>query len=171
MKADLDKNSIVGSHQVIAVNGEAGGIALHSRIFPHRWHAHIVLLSLDTVQFAEYVTANLKLNAIRNNRDTSPAAAASWIRHTIATSLRSKKPYQVNLLLAGYDTARNTSHLYWMDYLGTKVEVPYACHGYASYFCLSLLDKYHDPEAGWEEAMEILKRCIDELQKRMIVDL
>ena len=95
----------------------------------------------DTVQFAEYVERNIRLYQIRNLYPLRPSAAASWIRKAIADSLRSRKPYSVNLLLGGYDTATFEPHLYWMDYLGTMTEVPFAAHGYGAYFALSLLDR------------------------------
>ena len=95
----------------------------------------------DTVQFAEYVERNIRLYQIRNLYPLRPAAAASWIRRALAESLRSRKPYSVNLLLGGYDTATHDPHLYWIDYLGTMAEVPFAAHGYGSYFALSLLDR------------------------------
>ena len=57
----------------------------------------------------------------------------------------------MNLLLAGIDPAEAPVHapdapkgrpsLYWIDYLGTMAEVPFAAHGYGSYFVLSLLDR------------------------------
>ncbi|KAJ3505744.1 hypothetical protein NMY22_g17475 [Coprinellus aureogranulatus] len=78
-------------------------------------------------------------------------------------------PYSVNLLLGGYDTASHDPHLYWIDYLGTISEVPFAAHGYGSYFALSLLDRYHNPEASLQEGLETLKRCIDEVAKRLVV--
>ncbi|KAG1835468.1 nucleophile aminohydrolase [Suillus variegatus] len=111
----------------------------------------------DTVQFAEFVERNIP-------------AAASWIRRSLAESLRSRNPYSVNLLLGGYDTSSHTPNLYWIDYLGTVVEVPFAAHGYGSYFALSLLDRYHDPEASLEEGLANLKRCIDEVAKRLVVN-
>lgn len=95
----------------------------------------------DTVQFAEYIERNIRLYQIRNLYPLRPASAASWIRRSLADSLRSRKPYSVNLLLGGYDTNAYTPHLYWMDYLGTLAEVPFAAHGYGSYFALSLLDR------------------------------
>jgi 20S proteasome subunit beta 4 len=84
--------------------------------------------------------------------------------------LRSRNPYNVNLLVGGYDTTERCPHLYWLDYLGTLTEVPFAAHGYGSYFALSLLDRYHDPEASLEEGLATLKRCIDEVSKRLVVD-
>jgi 20S proteasome alpha/beta subunit len=38
--------------------------------------------------------------------------------------------------------AEKQPKLYWMDYLGTQSDVPFAAHGYGSYFALSLLDRY-----------------------------
>jgi 20S proteasome subunit beta 4 len=47
----------------------------------------------------------------------------------------------VNLLLGGYDISTKSPNLYWMDYLGTLAEVPFAAQGYGSYFVLSLFDR------------------------------
>ena len=95
----------------------------------------------DTIQFAEFVERNIRLYQIRHLYPLRPSAAASWIRRSLAESLRSRHPYAVNLLVGGYDLAEHTPNLYWIDYLGTVVEVPFAAHGYGSYFALSLLDK------------------------------
>ncbi|KAF9010052.1 20S proteasome subunit [Cyathus striatus] len=147
MKIDEDKIKSLSPHLLMAYSGEPG----------------------DTVQFAEYVERNIRLYQIRNLYPLRPSAAASWIRRQLAESLRSRKPYSVNLLLGGYDTASHDPHLYWIDYLGTMTEVPFAAHGYGAYFGLSLLDRYHDPEAPLEEGLETLKRCIDEVSKRLVV--
>jgi len=148
MKEDEDKIKELGPHLLMAYSGEPG----------------------DTVQFAEYIERNIRLSHIRANFPLRPAAAASWIRRALADSLRSRKPYAVNLLLGGYDAASHTPGLWWIDYLGTLVEVPFAAHGYGSYFCLSLLDKYHNPEADVEEGLATLRRCLDEVSKRLVVD-
>lgn len=115
------------------------------------------------------------------------------MRRALADSIRSRRPYAVNVLLGGYDEASSTPHLYWIDYLGTMAEVPYAAHGYGAYFALSTLDRfvisyplsdtrlkivflialikyrYHDPAAPLEEGLEVLKRCIDEIKHRMAI--
>jgi len=147
MKGDEDKVKILGSHLAMAYSGEPG----------------------DTVQFAEYVERNLRLQQMRNNHPLRPQAAASWVRRSIADSLRSRSPYAVNILLGGYDIATKEGKLYWMDYLGTQSDVPFAAHGYGSYFALSLLDRYHNPNADLEEGLEVLKRCIREVQTRLVV--
>ncbi|KAM5539755.1 hypothetical protein V8D89_006568 [Ganoderma adspersum] len=147
MKVDEDKIKVLSPHLLMAYSGEPG----------------------DTVQFAEYIERNIRLYQIRNTYALRPPSAASWIRRALADSLRSRKPYAVNLLVGGYDTSTHNPHLYWIDYLGTMSEVPFAAHGYGAYFALSLLDRYHDPEASVEEGLAILRRCLDEVAKRLVV--
>ncbi|KAI0357907.1 N-terminal nucleophile aminohydrolase [Trametes cingulata] len=147
MKVDEDKIKVLSPHLLMAFSGEPG----------------------DTVQFAEYIERNIRLYQIRNTYALRPPSAASWIRRALADSLRSRRPYAVNLLVGGYDTSTHTPHLYWVDYLGTMTEVPFAAHGYGAYFALSLLDRYHDPEAPLEEGLATLRRCLDEVAKRLVV--
>ena len=70
---------------------------------------------------------------MRNETDLSPSALAHFVRGELATSLRSRKPYNVNLLLGGVDPITHKPSLYWLDYLASLAEVPYAAHGYAQY--------------------------------------
>ncbi|PFH53493.1 hypothetical protein AMATHDRAFT_137272 [Amanita thiersii Skay4041] len=147
MKVDADKIKVLSPHLLMSYSGEPG----------------------DTIQFAEYVERNIRLYQIRNLYALTPSAAASWIRRSLAESLRSRNPYAVNLLVGGYDTTSHQPHLYWIDYLGTMTEIPFGAHGYGSYFALSLLDRYHDPEASLEEGLSTLKRCINEVAKRLVV--
>ncbi|KAA1475230.1 20S proteasome subunit [Dentipellis sp. KUC8613] len=147
MKVDEDKIKTLSPHLLMAYSGEPG----------------------DTVHFAEYVERNMRLYHIRNLYPLRPQSAASWIRRELATSLRSRHPYAVNLLVGGYDTADEKPHLYWIDYLGTQARVPFAAHGYGSYFALSTLDRYHNPEGTLEEGLLTLRRAIDETSKRLVV--
>ena len=159
MKSDEDKTKILGPNLVMAYSGEPG----------------------DTVQFAEYVERNLRLYQMRYVHPLRPPSAASWIRRSLADSLRSRHPYSVNLLLGGIDLGETPVHapdgpkgrpsLYWIDYLGTIAEVPFAAHGYGSYFVLSLFDRYHNPKADFQEGLDTLRRAIAEIQKRLIVGL
>jgi 20S proteasome subunit beta 4 len=70
---------------------------------------------------------------MRNEADLSPSALAHFVRGQLAGSLRSRKPYQVNLLLGGVDPITHKPSLYWLDYLASLAPVPYAAHGYAQY--------------------------------------
>ncbi|KAI0037003.1 20S proteasome subunit [Vararia minispora EC-137] len=147
MKVDEDKIKTLSPHLLMAYSGEPG----------------------DTVQFAEYIERNIRLYHIRNFHPLRPQSAAAWVRRSLAQSLRSRSPYTVNLLLGGYDVASDAPHLYWIDYLGTQAAVPFASHGYGSYFALSLLDRYHNPDGTLEEGLATLRRVIDETAKRLVV--
>jgi 20S proteasome subunit beta 4 len=147
MKTDEDKIKTLSPHLLMAYSGEPG----------------------DTLQFAEYISRNLRLYQMRHLHALRPRAAAAWIRRALAEALRSRRPYAVNLLVGGYDTAARTPALFWVDYLGTLVEVPFGAHGHGAYFALSLLDRYHDPGATLEEGLAVLRRCVDEVAKRLVV--
>ena len=86
-----------------------------------------------TVQFAEYIQVNAQLYSMRNECDLSPSGLAHFVRGELASSLRSRKPYNVNLLLGGVDPITHKPSLYWLDYLAALAPLPYAAHGYAQY--------------------------------------
>ncbi|KAJ1020441.1 probable multicatalytic endopeptidase complex chain PRE1 [Ustilago sp. UG-2017a] len=149
MKSDVDKQKVLSDHLVMTFSGEPG----------------------DTLQFSEWIERNSRLYSIRNHVELRPKSAASWIRKELAESLRSRNAYQVNLLLGGFDLPSSEPALYWIDYLGTLATVPFAAHGYGAFFAMSTLDRYHRPDMSLEEGLDLLRRCINELKQRFIVDL
>lgn len=167
LKATDDKTRALSDHTLLAYSGEAG----------------------DTVQFAEFIQANIALYRVRNSHTLSPSAIAHFTRSELARALRSRNPYTVNSLLGGVDvpvTASFTNaegseeptvsvgkpvpELYWIDYLASLVKLPYAAHGYAQYYCLSILDKHHHPDMNLEAGLKLLQMCADELRRRLPVD-
>lgn len=118
VKHDLNKMYKLSDNLIMAVCGEPG----------------------DTTQFAEYIEKNMQLYKMRNGFDLSPAAAANYIQRTLADHLRSRSPYQVNVLLSGYD-AEKGPELFYIDYLATMSKLPYAMHGYGGFFTTSILDR------------------------------
>jgi 20S proteasome subunit beta 4 len=149
MKHDEEKFVSLSDNLLMAVTGEAG----------------------DTAQFSEYIAKNVQLYKMRNDYELSPKAAAHFTRRNLAEYLRSRSPYQCNLLLAGYDKGTGASHLFYMDYLATLVELPYCAHGYGGYFTLSTMDAYYKEDLKPEQGLELLKKCIAEISKRLIVNL
>lgn len=88
---------------------------------------------MAAVQFAEYIQRNAQLYSMRNETELSPSGLAHFVRGELASSLRSRHPYNVNLLMGGVDPITGKPSLYWLDYLAALAEVPYAAHGYAQY--------------------------------------
>eukprot|EP00128_Syssomonas_multiformis_P017038 Colp12_sorted_trinity150504_noHs@4543 len=148
MKTDSDKMFQLSKRMVMVSSGEPG----------------------DNVQFPEYIEKNIKLYEMKNGISMSTHAAANYTRGELASSLRSRDAYAVNLLLGGFDNDVGPS-LYWLDYLGALVKVPFAAHGYGSYFTLSVLDRHYKQGLSLEEGKEVLRKAISELQKRFMVNL
>jgi 20S proteasome subunit beta 4 len=118
----------------------------------------------DKVQFAEYIQRNLQLYKMVNGYDLSTHAAVNYTRRELAQSLRSRQPYAVNMLVAGYDNDVGPS-LFFLDYLASCVKVPFGIHGYGSYFGLSICDKYYKKDCTEAEALSLLNKIIAEVNK------
>mmetsp|Transcript_2331 Transcript_2331/g.3155 ORF Transcript_2331/g.3155 Transcript_2331/m.3155 type:complete len:196 (-) Transcript_2331:132-719(-) len=146
-KTDEDKILQLDSHKLLACSGPTG----------------------DRYQFCEFVQKNLHLHEMRTDVRMGTKAAAAWTRNELATALR-KGPYQVNLLLAGYDKGSGPS-LFFMDYMASMAEVPFGAHGYASNFVLSTMDRYWKKGMTLAEGKDVLKKCLHEIRTRFLVSL
>ena len=49
-------------------------------------------------------------------------------------------------------------------------EVKYGAHGYGSYFTLSILDKHYKDGMNLNEALVVLRMCVAEIQKRLLLN-
>ncbi|ORX74260.1 proteasome beta 2 subunit [Linderina pennispora] len=125
----------------------------------------------DTDSYAEYIQGNAKLYSVRNARDLSVGETANFIRGELARALRSRNPFQVNLLVAGYDKEKKEAALYWIDYLAAMAKVPYGAHGYCSYFLYSVMDREYTEDITLEQALDIVKKCIAVIKTRFMIDL
>jgi 20S proteasome subunit beta 4 len=131
----------------------------------------------------EYIEKNINLYKLRTGIALSTRAAANFTRYVLLallirayTLLRAQlakflreSPYNVNLLIAGYEEMTGPS-LYFMDYLASIHEIPRAAHGYAAHFTLGLLDRYYKKDLTEEEGMKIIYMCIEELKTRFLVN-
>lgn len=146
LKSDDVKVATCNSSTAIAFSGEPG----------------------DSTNFIEYIRANVQLYGFRHNTELSTTAVASFARQELAKSLRSRKPYQVNIFVAGVGAGKPELHS--IDYLGTDVPLPYAAHGYAQYYVLSTLDRWWKPDLSLEQGLEVVGKCLNELKLRLPID-
>jgi len=121
----------------------------------------------DRTQFCEYIQKNIILSNLRTGLKMSTHAAAYFTRRELATALRSRGSYQVNLLLAGCD--QDGPSLYHMDYFATLQKTNFGVHGYGSNFTLSIFDKEWKEGMSLAEGMEIIRKCIVELKMRFLI--
>jgi 20S proteasome subunit beta 4 len=145
MKTDEDKVVPVDSHKLFAISGEAG----------------------DRVNFCDYIVANARLYALRNGQALSTKAVANYTRGELAKALR-QSPYNTNLLMAGFDAGVGPS-LFWCDYLATLHAMNVCGTGYGSYFVLSMFDREWRPEMTEAEALDLMRRGVEEVKKRLVV--
>jgi len=141
----------------------------------------------DMVNFTEYISKNIQLYELSNDgTKLSVHAQANFARGELAKAIR-KGPYQVNVLIGGYDTKKKTagkksktkedggngSVLYYLDYMGTLQKVKYGAQGYAAYFTLSIMDSEYPAtteQCTEADAIKIVENCITELGKRFMMD-
>ena len=151
----------------------------------------------DSVQFSEYVQANVKLYGILNDVELSPSEAAFFTRREISEALRTRVSWSgregargtlelwnmhtntlgvqnaksVNVLVGGYDKAQNSASLYWIDYLGNVAKVQHGAHGYTAYYISSIMDRQYKEDLTREEGIQIMKKCIGEIRSRFVANL
>ena len=121
----------------------------------------------DRVHFLEYVEKNVVLYGLRAGHTLSTHATAQFTRNELAEALR-KGPYQVNLLIAGFDAGVGPS-LYFLDYLGALHRVNTGAHGYASYFALSLFDRFYHKDCTLDEGLAVISQVLSELRLRFLL--
>eukprot|EP01156_Anaeramoeba_ignava_P003920 Anaeramoba_ignava/a225519_114.p1 GENE.a225519_114~~a225519_114.p1 ORF type:complete len:214 (+),score=47.93 a225519_114:56-697(+) len=144
MKDDFDKLVELDGHKIMARGGEIG----------------------DGDQFCELISRYVSLYKFNHDIELTTDETAHLIRKELANGIRSD-PYFVNSLLGGFDTDKG--FLYYLDYLGSLQEIKYGAHGYAAYFVSSILDKFYKPDLNQDQAIELIIRCIDELDRRFII--
>jgi len=123
----------------------------------------------DRVHFCEYIEKNVALYGLRQGILLSTHATAQFTRNELAEAIR-KGPYQVNLLIAGYDQGVGPS-LYFLDYLGSMHRVRVGAHGYASYFALSIFDRYYHHDCSVEEGIDTIQKVLQELRGRFLLKI
>merc|ERR1711957_252140 len=94
--------------------------------------------------------------------------AANFARNQLAQALR-KGSYQVDLLIAGVD--EDGPQLYFMDYLASCEKVNKGAQGYGAMFTFGLMDRYYKEDMNLDEAKDLIRMCIKELETRFLVDL
>lgn len=122
----------------------------------------------DRSHFGEYLKRNLILYKFRHEYGLSVHATANFIRGEVAKSIRSN-PYQVNFLLGGVDSTGPS--LYYIDYLGSMAKPQFGAHGHASNFVLSIMDRFFMENMNLDEAKDLIKKCIAELNTRFMISI
>ena len=115
-----------------------------------------------------YVSKNINLYSLANDgTKLSTHAQANFARGELAAALR-RGPYQVNIMLGGYDDQAGAS-LYYLDYMGTLHKVNHGAQGYAAHFVSSIFDKEYNDTLTEEQGLKVIEYCIQEIQTRFLI--
>lgn len=146
LKNDEDKIMQMNSSKVCAASGE----------------------QTERYQFTNYIMRNLNLMEMQTGFEPGVEQTAQYMRSEMAEALR-RAPYQVNLLLGGYDKVEDEAQMYYLDYLGCLQRVSKGAHGYAAYFVNSVLDNNFQQDMTLDQGIAAMKKCIEELRTRFIM--
>ncbi|XP_030555220.1 probable proteasome subunit beta type-2 [Drosophila novamexicana] len=124
----------------------------------------------DTLQFTDYIAKHLQLYKISNNYHLTPRGTAHFTRKNLADYIRTNTRYQVSMLMAGYDVIEGPD-LHYIDSYGAGMPINHAGHGLGSLFCGSIFQRYWTEGLKPTQAYDILKMCVAEIQKRLIINL
>lgn len=144
---DADKIMELDSHKLLGLGGD----------------------SADCVQEPEFFQKNINLNFYKNGVPLSTHAVANYMRGEKSAKLR-KGMALVDMLLAGYDEGVGPS-LYFIDYLASMQQLKKGCHGYAAFFCNSLLDFHWKPDMTIDEGLALMQLCAAEMKRRFAINM
>jgi len=144
---NMDKIMEVDSHKLLGVGGDAA----------------------DIVNEPEFFKKNIMLNYFRNGVPMSTHAVAHYMRGEKSAKLR-KGMAVVDMLLGGYDEPEGPS-LYFIDYLASMQKLDKGAHGYAGFFCNSLLDAHWKPGMSIDEGLKLMGLCAAEMKTRFAINM
>ena len=61
--------------------------------------------------------------------------------------------------------------LYFVDYLGAMHKVNVGAHGYASYFAMSLFDRFYHRDCSLDEGLDVINKVLEELRTRFLLKI
>lgn len=118
--------------------------------------------------FTKLIKSNVNLNYYKHDYHMKTKEIANFTRNTVWESLRSRNPYQVASIIAGFDEEPS---LYLMEQLGGMEKVTKGAIGYCSHFLLGLMDSCYKKDFNLEEGKDCIRKCIKELKTRFLVNL
>ncbi|XP_064556259.1 probable proteasome subunit beta type-2 [Drosophila montana] len=124
----------------------------------------------DTLHFADFIATNISLYEIRNGYDMDTPTVVHFTRNHILDNIRNKVSSRVAMLLAGYDSEFGPN-LCFIDAQGTTMPLNYSGHGLGHPICTSIFHMMWKPDLTFQEGCDIVRRCVVEIQNRLVINL
>lgn len=142
------------------------------KIYPLTTHVAMAITgeSGDVDQFTKFVQCNFELEKFRDDGwEVSLKRAWNWISWQLAQDVRSRSPSQVFPIVGGYCYQEKRCQLFWMDYLGSVIEVTYGANGFGEAMATGFLDRHHRSNMTKEQAIECVKGALDAITTRSMI--
>merc|ERR1712025_656069 len=108
------------------------------------------------------ITESIKYNALAQLVPINSFTVSNFIQHVVHSNLR-RNPGETALMVMD-----NNNELYAIDHYGARFHSNYICLGVSSYFLYGLLDNEYSENMSLEQAINLLKKCIDCLRERVV---
>ncbi len=116
----------------------------------------------DAQLLARYLTAEVELYRMKNNRPISVRGAANMLSNILSS--QRYFPYWVQLLIGGVDS--EGPHVYALDPAGGAIPDKYVSTGSGSPFVYGILENYYKDDISVSEAVDLAVRAISMSMRR-----
>lgn len=124
----------------------------------------------DCLRFAEYIKTSMRLYELKNGVSMGFNTLAYFTRNHLVSSLRTNPTCQVAMLLASCEP-NDGPKLHFIDMQGSAQSLNYSGHGLGTAISASILHDLWKPNINREQAYDIVKRCVSEIQNRLVINL
>lgn len=124
----------------------------------------------DSIRFAEFIKSNMKLYEIQNGFSMNFKTMVHFTRNHLVNNLRTNPNCRVAMLLAGCDP-HDGPNLHYIDMKGSAQSLNYSGHGIGNTISSSIFRTLWRPDINRDQAYEIVKKCVSEIQNRLVVNL
>ncbi|XP_023165911.1 probable proteasome subunit beta type-2 isoform X2 [Drosophila hydei] len=124
----------------------------------------------DAMHFTDFISTHISLYEIKNGYPMETQTVVHFTRHHLLANVASKVKYMVAMLLACFDPKRGPN-LCFIDAHGASQSLNYSGHGIGHTICMSIFHMLWKPGLTIEGGQSIIRKCVAEIQNRLIVNL
>ncbi|EDW12796.1 probable proteasome subunit beta type-2 [Drosophila mojavensis] len=123
----------------------------------------------DSTKFADFIATRVSLYEIANGYSMDTPIVTHFARQHLLSSLASRIKFVVSMLVACFDTKRGAS-LCYIDSKGASQYLNYSGQGIGNSVSMSIFHTMWRPDLSIEDGLAIVRRCVTEIQSRLIVN-
>lgn len=123
----------------------------------------------DSMQFANFIATRVSLYEIANGYSMDTPLVIHFARQHLLSNLASRIKFAVTLLIACFD-AKKGATLCFIDSKGASQSLNYSGQGVGHSISMGIFHSMWKPDLSIEDGLTMVRRCIKEIQSRLIVN-